>query len=218
MNAPLSHALLGNLPDDVLLAIGQRVDLPAERAASAVVAALPLLFGGLAHVAKDPEGRRALLEVLDEEFRGTDPAMVARSALAGGSDTRGEGVLRHVFGERTAIAEQTLGAVENLGTDRARTLLRGLAPAVLSQVAERLFARGVDEGSSAPGDPTRLAGLLEAETEAMRAPDGFGAGLVSAVEDGADSAATTGLGEFTREGDAPLPVQTAEMRSPRPLL
>jgi len=123
-----------------------------------------------------------------------------------------------VLGGRTPVAAQTLGSIGGLGQDRAATLLRMLAPVVLAYLARRVFMPSDAAGPETPEPtPRGLGRLLEREEEQMRTREGFGAGLLSVLDRDGDG--DVDLQDFVRGRDRQvLDTQTAEMRSPRPLL
>lgn len=216
MNAPLTDDLLHELRRDGVPHIAARLGLSQSQVDDAVAAALPLLFGAMGRNARQPEGADALFAALARDHRGFDPGNVLGTALAGG--TAGQSILRHVLGGRTPVAAQTLGSIGGLGQDRAATLLRMLAPVVLAYLARRVFMPSDAAGPETPEPtPRGLGRLLEREEEQMRTREGFGAGLLSVLDRDGDG--DVDLQDFVRGRDRQvLDTQTAEMRSPRPLL
>jgi hypothetical protein len=97
-------------------------------------------------------------------------------------------------------------------------LLRMLAPVVMAYLARRVFTPADAAGRETPAPtPQGLAGALDREEREMRSREGFGGGLLSMLD--RDDDGDVDLQDFVRGGGAaPLDVQTAEMRSPRPLL
>jgi len=93
----------------------------------------------------------------------------------GGRQADSDGMLGHIFGERTQRAEDGLGQATGLGSSNAHDLLRILAPIVMSFLAQR-FARG-------NADPGGLQQALVQEREQMGKPGGLGGGLLGAVLD-----------------------------------
>lgn len=209
MTDSLSDDLLELLRNDGLDAIAERLGTDRAQADAGVSAALPLLFGALARDVRREGESVALFDALHTHYRGVDPGNALGTALHGGAG--GDAILRRVIGRREGAAAQTLGAIDGLGAERAALLLQALAPVVLAFLARRLFANGDD---IATRDESALRSMLDDEAEAMEARNGFGGGLATVLDDDADG---TSLSDFTTDQSA-LGVQTAEMRSPRPLL
>jgi hypothetical protein len=216
MNAPLTDDLLQQLRADGLPRIASQLGVAPAQVDEAAAAALPLLLGAMGRNARDPRGADALYGALAHDHRGLDPGNVLGTVLGGGMD--GTGILRHVLGRREPLAAQTLGAIGGLGQDRASMLLRMLAPVVMAYLARRVFTPADAAGRETPAPtPQGLAGALDREEREMRSREGFGGGLLSMLD--RDDDGDVDLQDFVRGGGAaPLDVQTAEMRSPRPLL
>lgn len=216
MNAPLTDDLLQQLRAEGLPGIANQIGAAPSQVDEAVAAALPLLFGALGRNTRDPGGAHALYGALAQDHRGLDPGNVLGNVLAGGD--AGSGILSHVLGGREPLAAQTLGAVGGLGQDRAGMLLRMLAPVVMAYLARRVFTPQDAAGAETPEPtPEGLGGILEREEEQIRGREGFGGGLLSVLDRDGDG--DVDLQDFARNRTSePLDVQTAEMRSPRPLL
>lgn len=216
MNAPLTDDLLTQLRADGLPRMAAQLGLPPSQVDDAVAAALPLLFGAMGRNARQPQGADALFGALSRDHRGLDPGNVLGTVLAGGS--AGDGILRHVLGSRTPVAAQTLGSIGGIGQDRASMLLRMLAPVVLAYLARRVFTPAQAAGPQTPEpSPQGLGRLLEQEEQQMRSREGFGSGLLSMLDRDGDG--DVDLQDFVRAANpGALGTQTAEMRSPRPLL
>jgi hypothetical protein len=86
-----------------------------------------------------------------------------------------DGMLGHIFGDRTQRAEQGLGQATGLGNGNAQQLLRILAPIVMTFLARR-FASG-------NADPGGLQQALGQEREEIGQQGGLGGGLLGAVLD-----------------------------------
>ena len=93
----------------------------------------------------------------------------------GGRQADSDGMLGHIFGERTQRAEDGLGQATGLGSSNAHDLLRILAPIVMTFLAQR-FARG-------NADPGGLQQALGQEREQIGQQGGLGGGLLGAVLD-----------------------------------
>jgi hypothetical protein len=93
----------------------------------------------------------------------------------GGRQGDADGMLGHIFGERTQRAEEGLGQARGLGSNNAHNLLRILAPIVMTFLAQR-FAGG-------RADPGGLQQALGQEREQIGQQGGLGGGLLSAVLD-----------------------------------
>jgi hypothetical protein len=93
----------------------------------------------------------------------------------GGRQADADGMLGHIFGDRTQRADEGLGQATGLGSNNAHHLLQVLAPIVMSFLAQR-FARG-------NADPGVLQQALGQEREQIGQQGGLGGGLLGAVLD-----------------------------------
>ena len=155
----LTDDLLRQLQGQPLEQMSSQLGLSQSQTAGAVSAALPLLLGALGRNASQPQGAQALFGALQRDHAGAgsgagagglDIGSVLGAVLGGGASrqTDGAGILGHIFGDRQETAAQGLGQATGLGGSQASTLLKILAPIVLSYLAQRMFsARSVSASS-----------------------------------------------------------------------
>jgi hypothetical protein len=93
----------------------------------------------------------------------------------GGRQVDADGMLGHIFGDRTRRADEGLGQVTGLGSNNAHNLLQILAPIVMTFLAQR-FAGG-------NADPGGLQQALGQERQEIGQQGGLGGGLLGAVLD-----------------------------------
>jgi hypothetical protein len=193
----ITEGLLSQLQGQPLQNIGRQLGLDPSMAASAVAAALPLLIGTLGRNAQDPQGATSLFGAL-QDHRGQPLDDVLGNALGGRSDDGGK-ILGHMFGPRQELAAQGLGSATGLQPDKAKVLLRWLAPLAMAYVAKRMYDKRhptqtgstmghgsivATEGNEAtlptPQDVSRELGN---ETRQIETQGGLGGGLLGAVHD-----------------------------------
>lgn len=212
MNTTLTDDLVNQLRGGPMQQLAQSLGLTPDVAMSAVSAALPLLIASLGGNARSPAGAQGLFSALDQDHRGLDPGNVLGTTLGGGG--QGTQILSHIFGARQPVASQALGSIGGLGQDRAGTLLRVLAPIVMAYLARRLFTPRASDGATTPeASPQGLSSALQTETERLRGQPGQASELMARLD--RDHDGDVDLDDLS--ASAPTP-QTAEMRSPRPLL
>lgn len=209
MHVSLTDALLQRLHGAPMQRLAQALALPTGQVAAAAEAAVPLLFGTLAHHVRQPGAAGALLDRLRDLPAGQDPGSTLGEAS--GDDASTEALLADVFGERLYAAARAIAAASGPGEARALDLLRAFTAPVLAYLAMRLLrpAQTVYGDAPHPG-PEGLVELLAAEERQLRSHDSIGARALAVAErdwGGID------VEDFI--GSAPLSVQTAEMRSPR---
>lgn len=200
----LTDDLLRQLQGQPLEQMSSQLGLSQSQTAGAVSAALPLLLGALGRNTSQPQGAEALFGALQRDHAGAgagasglDIGSVLGAVLGGGAPSRqtdGAGILGHIFGGREETAAQGLGQATGLGGGQANTLLKILAPIVLSYLAQRMFSGG----GQAAASPQALGSVLGQERERIQQDSGAG-GLLGAVLD-QDGDGQLGLGDLLKIG------------------
>ncbi|SFL00307.1 DUF937 domain-containing protein [Lysobacter sp. cf310] len=197
----LTDDLLRQLQGQPLEQMSNQLGLSQSQTAGAVSAALPLLLGALGRNTSQPQGAEALFGALQRDHAGAasglDIGSVLGAVLGGGAPSRqtdGAGILGHIFGGREETAAQGLGQATGLGGSQANTLLKILAPIVLSYLAQRMFSGG----GQAAASPQALGNVLGQERERIQQDSGAG-GLLGAVLD-QDGDGQLGLGDLLKIG------------------
>lgn len=149
--------------------VSQQLGMDSGQASQAISAALPLLMGGLANNASQPQGAQSLLNALQRDHLvgggadtgGFDLGGLLGAVLGGGSSpaTNGAGILGHVFGGQTSQAANLLGQKTGLDSGRSGQLLMILAPIVMSFLARQFAQQGnANQLSQALGEENRQTG------------------------------------------------------------
>lgn len=212
MTGPLLDDLLDQLRGGPARQLSQQLGLSPDAAMDAIGTALPVLLGALHHNVRGG-GAPSLFNALELDHRGIDPSNALATALAGGGS--GAGILGHVLGGHQDSAARAVGTSTGIGEERGAQLLRVLAPVVMAYLARRVFTPRETDGPSTPqASPEGVRDALEAEVAALHERSGVHAGLLSLLDRDRDG--DVDLADFTAGGTGALPVQTAEMRSPRP--
>ncbi|GAB1595856.1 DUF937 domain-containing protein [Lysobacter claricitrinus] len=216
MNGPLYDDLLDQLRGTPARQLGDRLGISPAVALQAAATALPVLLGAMHRNTRAPDGANALLSALEFDHRGVDPTNALGNALAGGG--AGAAILGHLFGDRHDAAADAVSQATGLDGSRSSMLLRVLAPVVMAYLARRLFTPREADGANTPSaSPEGLHAALEQEVSSLHATSEPHHGLLAFLDrdhDGDVDLADFGAGDATNA----LPVQTAEMRSPRPLI
>ncbi|HEY4583529.1 MAG TPA: DUF937 domain-containing protein [Lysobacter sp.] len=209
MNGPLLDDLLDQLRGEPMRRLSEHLDMSRDAAAAATGVAMRVLVGAVHHLALDDDGARSLLATLEFDHRGIDPSNALATALAGGS--QGDAVLDRILPGHRVSAVDGVAAASGLDRARSEALLDALAPVVMAYLARRLFTPAEADGASTPHpSPEGLRMALAAEVDGLRERGSPGTMPHSDTMAGMD---VPGLAD---DGLDPLPVQTAEMRSPRP--
>lgn len=149
--------------------ISNKLGVDPGTAQKAVSAALPMMLGGLAGHAQQPEGAEAIKQAAAAHENA--PENVSNLLQAGPpADTGGGlgGLLGRVLGQHTDTVQQGVQQASGLDAEKTRNLLMMLAPIVLGVLARKHFG-GENPQQTSSG---QLAGALrqEAQTAQQRAP------------------------------------------------
>ena len=187
MNRTLADQLFEQLQGAPLQQMSRQIGADPQQTMGAIGAALPLILGALGRNAAQPQGADALLGALRRDHAGIDFGSVLGDMFGGARQDDGSAILGHIFGDREQRAEASLGQATGLGGDRVATLLRALAPIVMSFLAQR-FAAGGNAGD--------LGQALDVEREHVNRQGG---GMLDALLD-QDGDGQVDLGDLLRMG------------------
>lgn len=147
---PLARELFAQLQGAPMQQIARQLGTDQDQAGNAVATALPLLLGALGRNSAQPQGAEALFGALQRDHAaGPDLGGLLGAVLGGGGGSRqtnGAAILGHILGGAQPRAAQGLGQATGLGSGQAMQLLTVLAPIVLSFLAKRSSAQGLDAG------------------------------------------------------------------------
>lgn len=197
-STPLSNELLNQLQGAPLEQLSQQLGLDSVQTEQAVGAALPMMLGFMGQKAAQPEGAEALFGALQRDHSGGGMdlggllgSLLGGGAGAGGAALDGAGILGHIFGGNQSQAETGLGQATGLGGGQAGQLLKLLAPIVMSFLAQRVSAGGMNAGA--------LGQTLGRESAQVQQQGGLGGGLLGSLLD-QDGDGQLGLSDLLKVG------------------
>jgi hypothetical protein len=160
--------------------LGNRVGLDPATTQRAIAAAVPLLTGGLAKNAANPQGAAALHQAVTRDHDGSILDNLG-GFLSQGDTGLGGAILGHVFGNRQGGAADGLARTAGIDSGTAGQILMMLAPLILGALGKMTRTQGLDTGG--------LTDVLHrSNTQAQaQAPSGLGAilgGLLDQDHDG----------------------------------
>ena len=181
-----------------LTQLSEQIGADESTTANAVQAALPLLLGGLARNASNPDGAAALSTALGDHSDGGVLANLG-GLLGNPQGGAGGGILGHIFGNKRDTVEQGVGQATGLNQPQIGKLLMVLAPIVMAMLARRHQATArPSSGAPAPqGDQGALPDILakEAQEATQKAPTGLG-GLLGMLDRDGDGNPLNDLGRI----------------------
>jgi hypothetical protein len=165
------------LGGDNLRQISRQIGADEGTTQDAISMALPVLLGGLARNAAQPDGPA----VLDRALNNHDGSLLDNlgSLLGGQANAQGAGILGHVLGAKRAPVEQGIGRASGLTQQQVGKLLLVLAPLVMAALGRMKRQESVQPGG--------MGSVLQREQEevARRAPAAGGlVGILDQNNDG----------------------------------
>jgi hypothetical protein len=178
--AGLTDMLMSQLGGKGLLSqIGGQLNTDEQTAGAATNAAVAALMGALSKNASSEDGAKALSEALSKKHDGGVLDNL-QGFLSSGGSADGDGILKHVLGNKRAALERGLGKSTGLDAGAAGKLLSMVAPLVLGALGREQRQQGL--GTQA------LSQLLGSERSALeqKSPQAMGAlsGLLDSDGDG----------------------------------
>ena len=149
--------------------ISQQLGISPGMAQTAIAAAIPMIVGGMAGHASQPQGATSIQDAVAVHDGVTDNIPNVLQAgppadVGGGSG----GLLGRILGGHRDPVQQGVQQASGLDSEKVRKLLMMLSPIVLGVLARRQFG-----GQNAQqADPGQLGGVLhqEAQTAAQQSP------------------------------------------------
>lgn len=158
--------------------LSQKLGADRAKTETAMAAALPVLLGALARNASKPEGAESLNRALERDHDGSVLDNLS-GFLNNPDENTGNGILKHVLGNRRQSVEAGLSKTTGLDPNGVGKLMAMLAPVVMGTLGRAKRQQGLD--------PKGLAAALGTERQQLeqRSP-GLGglAGLLDADGDG----------------------------------
>lgn len=171
-------AVMDRLGGENLSQLSRAVGADESTTRDGLRAAVPAILAGLARNASSPDGASRLDGALAQDH---DGGLLDRVGdfLGQGDTSPGDGILRHVFGDRRDVMERGVSQTTGLDKAQAGKLIAMAAPLVMAWLGRQKRERQLDAGS--------LSRELERENrEVVQREPGLGglAGLLDRDRDG----------------------------------
>ena len=148
--------------------ISQQLGISPGVAQTAIAAAIPMIVGGMARHASQPQGADTIQQAITAHDGVTDNVGGVLQAGPPADVSGSGGLLGRILGSHRDTVQQSVQQASGLDGEKARKLLMMLSPIVLGVLARRQFG-----GQSAQQmNPGELGGVLhqEAQQAATQAP------------------------------------------------
>lgn len=133
------------LGGDAIKQMSRIIGADEESTGSAVQSALPLLIGALARNSSNDEGASSLASALNKDHDGSILDNLG-GFLGNAGEGPGDGILRHVLGDKRQAVEMGLSKTSGLDSGSAGKLLAMLAPIVMGALGRAQRQQGFDVG------------------------------------------------------------------------
>lgn len=173
------ETILGSLGGDSLRQMSGQLGADEKTTGTAASAAVATLLGALSRNSSKPAGAEALAGALAKDHDGSILDNLS-GFLAQADQGPGDGILKHVLGNRRPVVERSLSRSTGMDSGSVGKLLTMVAPVVLGALGKAQRQKGMSSSA--------LAGFLGQERETMerRQPQAMSAlsGLLDTDGDG----------------------------------
>lgn len=125
--------------------IASKLGVPPGQASSAVAAGVPAILAGLARNAQKPDGASAIATALDKDHDGS--VLDDDSYFDSYQEKKGDGILGHVFGDKTGAVESQVSTLGGLDAAKGGELMKMLAPLIMGYLGKQKSSGGLDVSS-----------------------------------------------------------------------
>lgn len=164
--ASLFDDIVGQLKGPALSQIGRSIGADEKTTGQAAAAAVTTLIGALTRNATSDAGRGALHQALAKDHDGG--VLDDLAGFIGRADQGpGEGILRHVLGDRRPQVEAGIGKASGLNASSSAKLMTILAPVVLGALGRQQRQAKFDAGGLSEFLGTQRAQLQKTQPKAL---------------------------------------------------
>lgn len=143
--------------------ISQQLGVDPATAQRAVGAAVPMIVGGMAAHADQPDGEAAIAQAA-QSHAGVLGNLSGMLGAGGAAD--GGGLLGRVLGQHQTTVQQGVQQASGLDQEKTKKLLLMLSPIVLSALAHRQFGQQQQQTGAPAANGGGLGGILRQATQA----------------------------------------------------
>ena len=186
----LMETIMSQLGGDAMKKLGGQLGTDEKTTGAATGAAVTTLLGALSRNASGQAGAESLSNALSKDHDGgvlDDLSGFLNNPQIG----NGDGVLKHVLGNRRGAVEKGIGSVSGLGAGKAGQLLSTLAPIVMGVLGKQQRQQGLNASS--------LAGLLGQERDSIERQQPAAKGILSSLLD-TDRDGDVDMGDLAKHG------------------
>jgi hypothetical protein len=144
--------------------ISQQLGVNPAVAQAAITAAVPMILGGMARHASQPQGAGNIKQAIGAHENVADNVPNVIQAGPPADVGASGGLLSRILGAHQDTVQQSVQQASGLDADKVKKLLMMLSPIVLGVLARREFGGQ----NAAQADTSQVAGTLQQEAQAAR--------------------------------------------------
>jgi len=188
--ASLLETLTQQLGGGALKEISGQLGADEKTTGNAMAAALPMLLGALSRNSSNDQGSQALQSALEKDHDGSILDNLS-GFLKNPDQGAGDGILRHVLGDRRQAVEKGLSKSTGMGSASVAKLLTTLAPVVMGTLGRTARQSGMNASA--------LSNLLGQERKEMESKAPTEMGVLNLLLD-ADGDGDVDLSDVAKKG------------------
>lgn len=123
--------------------ISQQLGADSGKTANAISSALPMILGAISRNAQTEEGAGALANALEKDHDGSILDNLG-GFLQNAQQGSGDGILKHVLGEKRGMVEQAVAGKSGLDLASTAKLMTTLAPVILGALGKAKKEQNLD--------------------------------------------------------------------------
>lgn len=156
------------LGEDGIEKIGNSLGADKSTTGSALMQAVPFIVGALARNSRSDDGAQALNGALDRDHDGSILDNLG-SLISSPEQGDGNGILKHVLGERRPVVQQAVSQKSGISMESAGKLLLMAAPIIMGYLGKKKR-----ENNMGAGD---ISSMLDNTSRSMEEEDDGGSGI-----------------------------------------
>lgn len=133
----INNILTELVKDQLSKSVSQKLNISENKSADVVSMAVPLLIGGLAKNAKNPEEAESITKAVSKDHDGSILNNIASVVLEDSTELDGQKILSHILGNKTTAASKVIEKKTNVDSAQVIKILSLVAPVVLGVIGKK---------------------------------------------------------------------------------
>ena len=145
--------------DDAIAKMSEMVGEDREHTGKAVQVSVPTLLNALNNNSNNPQGAQGILSALDRDHDGSILDDIS-GFLNQGNTADGEGILKHVLGDKKGMVESGLSSKAGVSSESMSKILAMLAPIVMGYLGKQKKQNNVNSADGISDLLTSVVGSI----------------------------------------------------------